>query len=127
MLFEVFAQRECQVERITDRVSDGAGGWLEQRVEVGSLVGSLQPAAITDVERNVGDVERAEVRWSFFCDPGSDVRRSDRLVFGSGREFAVVHVTRWQTADDPPPGLHGELVGALDHDVVFLREVQTGG
>lgn len=126
MLNEVFAERVCQVERITSRVSDGAGGWVVQRQLVGELVGSLQPAAVTSVERDVGDVEQAEPRWTFFVDPGSDVERSDELVFESSRRFRVTFVARWQSADEVPVGVFGELIGALDHDVVHLEEVQRG-
>lgn len=123
MLIDVFAHRTCEVERITDRVSDGAGGWVEQWTQVGELTGSLQPS--TGSEQTAGDTERAEVGWRFYCDPGSDVARDDVLVFAGDVRYRVTHVVRWQAADSASSPWAG-VVGALDHDVAHLDEVQTG-
>lgn len=125
MLNEVFAQRRCTVERITGRVSDGAGGWVEARTVVGELVGALQPSTASDVERQIGPIEQARVRWEFYVPPASDVERNDHLVF-AGHRFRVTHVTRWASTDAVAETAAGALLGSLDHDVVGLIEVQSG-
>lgn len=124
MLNEVFGQRRAQVERVTGRVSDGGGGWVEQRTVVGELVGALQPSAVLDVERQAGPQQVAQVRWEFYVPPGSDAQRNDHLVFDDGTRFRVTHVTRWRTVDDPPVTAAGMLISALDHDVVRMVEIQ---
>lgn len=107
-----------------DRVSDDAGGWLEEWVELGTVEGSLQPAGA--VETIVAEAQRVEARWLLFVDPGADLQRDDRLTLTSvlsvgswltlsrGRAYVVRSVAEWRDG------------GTLDHDVFELEEVQRG-
>jgi head-tail adaptor len=106
-----FKTHTLTVERLS-RTADGAGGWAETFAPVGELTGSLQPLSAAEVHN--ADQLRAEARWVFFVDLGSDVARDDELVGPDGRRFRVLSIGDWAAAS------------RLDHIRVDLEEIQHG-
>lgn len=108
---EPFRIQTLTVERVT-RTFDGAGGWIEALTPIGEITGSLQPLSGTEVVN--ADEHRADVRWVFYADLGSDVARGDELVLVDGRRWRVLFVGDWDDGSE------------LDHLRVDLEEVQRG-
>ncbi|MGE5589205.1 MAG: head-tail adaptor protein [Bacillota bacterium] len=103
--------RVLEIRRLS-RVPDGQGGWLEQRVTVGTVRGRIRPASASEsAQRYSGAQNLAVVTHVAYLPAGTDVRRDDELVDGN----LVVTV---RTVRPPSAGHHLE---------VDAEEVQAGG
>jgi hypothetical protein len=127
-LHDEFRTHRLEVTRI-ERVPDGQGGFPETPVVVGTIDGSLQP--LFTAKTKAGEAERAEFRWQFYCDPGTDLRRDDMVVV-----VAVRRLGEGWVPVPPRPGSRmvvlsvGEWIdpiAGLDHVVAQVEDVQTGG
>jgi len=69
-----------------ERMSNGKGGFVEDYLPVGSMVGRVNPASNRELE--IAHQKQAEVTHYIYLAADSDIKVNDRILF-EGRSFRV--------------------------------------
>ncbi len=93
-----------------NRTHDGRGGYIEAPGSDATISLRIRPAARSEVD--VGGRLDGRVTHFAYAQPGSGIVRNDQIVDGT-KTYDVLHVEE-------------RTGGGLDHDRLFLEEVQAG-